>query len=395
MIMPDMINIDLWAKKGITANFIFNSLDVGIHPINWVREDVLKEMYDNYMIRACYSKCGNYYKVNYGNIMFRDFQNYQFLFLCRGDVLRTDSNVIVAKAPNKFWNIDENIYTKSDSLCWSSSQNKVVEKMDGMMILPYKNDDGEWKLTSRGSFEYDVIPIAEKYFTQNYIDFCEECLGFKTYPIFEIISKESFIKVEYPEDKYGLYFLGCSRIDGEISRPESDFETAKKYGIKTPEIYDLTTKEQIYNFVNSHEHYYDFEGVVFHTFRGTVKIKSTKYCEMNIQKLDNIESLYEMWNENEIDDVLSHLPPIQVENIIQNIQKFKAYKNYLNEEYLKISPDLEKLKDIKEVVEYLQNNCDSKYFHFFLNKHKNNPIIVEKSRKHLTLAHIKELEKVK
>jgi hypothetical protein len=240
-----------------------------------------------------------------------------------------------------------------------------------------------------------VIPIAEKYFTQNYIDFCEECLGFKTYPIFEIISKESFIKVEYPEDKYGLYFLGCSRIDGEISSPENDFETAKKYGIKTPEIYDLTTKEQIYNFVNSHEHYYDFEGVVFYTFRGAVKIKSTKYCEMNIQKLDNIESLYEMWNENEIDDVLSHLPPIQVENIIQNIQKFKAYKNYLNEEYLKISPDLEKLKDIKEVVEYLQNNCDSKYFHFFLNKHKNNPIIVEKSRKHLTLAHIKELEKVK
>lgn len=395
MIMPDMINIDLWAKKGVTYDVIFNSLDIGIHPINWVREDVLKEMYDNYMIRACYSKCGNYYKVNYGNIMFRDFQNYQFLFFCRGDVLRVDSNIIVAKAPNKFWNIDENIYTKSDSLCWNSPQNNVVEKMDGMMILPYKNDDGEWRLTSRGSFEYEVIPIAEKYFTQNYIDFCEECLRFKQYPVFEIISKESFIKVEYPEDKHGLYFLGCSIIDGNISRPKSDFETAKKYGIKTPEIYDLTTKEQIYNFVNSHEHYYDFEGVVLHTHQGAVKIKSTKYCEMNIQKLDNIESIYEMWNENEIDDVLPHLPPIQVETIIQNIQKFKAHKNYLNEEYAKISPDLEKLKDIKDVVEYIQNNCDSKYFHFFLNKYKNNPIIVEKSRKHLTLAHIKELEKLK
>jgi hypothetical protein len=88
-----------------------------------------------------------------------------------------------------------------------------VEKMDGMLIIPYWDDaTKKWKLSSRGSFEYEVIPIAEKYFNDDYKKFCSDFEGYT--PIFEIICQESFIKVQYPDDKYGLYFLGCADTYG-------------------------------------------------------------------------------------------------------------------------------------------------------------------------------------
>ena len=387
-------SIKTWGKNGITWDIIYKGLSNHIHPIHWVKESVVQDLLNEFTLRVCYSIDRKYYKINYGNATFNDFLKYPFLYYCRGDVLRTESDLIVHKAVNKIWNINENPLTQDSNIQWRTNTNSTpsfitIEKMDGMLIVPYKDDNSNWKLTSRGSFEFDIIPVAEKYFNEKYIEFCEQYSKAGYYPVFEIISPQSFIKVEYPPEKHGLYYLGCADIYGELQGWQlySSFKEAQSLGIKTPESYSVYTQEDLIKFVNSFDKYYDFEGVVI-TFldgRGSLKIKSNKYFEMNIQKLDNIEHIYELWNDNEIDDVIAHIPPLLSAKITDTVEKFKLYKSELVAEYQKILPYLEKQPDQKSVVAYIQSNCKPKYFHFFINKWKNNIQAIERNRKNLIL----------
>jgi len=387
-LMPSFDNIDTWAKDNITKEFLFNLIEAGIHPIHWVKQDIVQKMYDDYLLRACYSIDKKYYKINYGNVSFREFELYPFLYFCRGDVLTVDGDIIVAKAPNKFWNVNENPLTQKDNINWNKI--KVFEKLDGIMILPFK-DNNEWRLSSRGSFEYEGIQIALQYFNDEYKGFCEILSKHNLYPCFELISKESFIKVEYPDEKYGLYCFGCVDSTGEFHHNiEFVQNISERYNIKTPKQYSFNTFDEVYGFINGFDHYYDFEGVMVRTQYGSVKLKSDKYCEMNIQNLDNPKKLYDIWVDSQLDDVLPHISAEMRNNILTIINKFKAIKTSLNEEYDKIYPKLENMNEIKEVVEYLNINCDKKLFHFFLNRYKNVSHLVEKSRKNLILNEVEK-----
>lgn len=383
-----------WAKPGVTAEFLFNTLKEKIHPIHWVQEKIVQDLLNEYILRMCYSVDKKYYKLNYGNASFNDFVKYPFLFFCRGDVLYVDSDIIVHKAVNKIWNLNENQLTLQNKI--PSEDIACIEKMDGMLIIPfYDETTNTWRLTSRGSFEFDIIPVAEKYFKDNYIQFCDEMRKRGLYPSFEIISRESFIKVEYDSLKFGLYFLGCCNIFGEIDYENihEHMEMAESMLLKTPKVFTLkNTITDTISFVNSFDKYYFFEGVVV-TFKdgsGSVKIKSDKYFEMNIQKLTNTEYIYDLWNENEIDDVIAHVPPLLGQEIIDRVEKFKTIKKKLVDKYMDIETTLKELPDQKSVAEYLQTNVDSKYFHFFINKFKNNVQAIERNRKNFILAHFEE-----
>lgn len=388
-LIPKFDNIKDWAKNGVTIETILNGLKINIHPIHWVKESVLKDMLDNYTIRICYSKDGKYYKPNYGNVGYKEFVKYPFLHFCRGDVIRTESDIIASKSFNKFWNIDENELTKGENLNWTDNI-EVIEKMDGMLIIPYKDDNGEWQLTSRGSFEYDVIPVARKYFNENYKDFCNMLHGF--YPIFEIISDDSFIKVEYSKEKHGLYCIGIVDFFGN-GMPIKNYIDSMDYNkIKHPKIYSsLRDEKAITAFVNSFDKYYDFEGVVVNfEHGGIIKIKAEKYFEVKLQNITNTEYLYDLWNENKIDDIISHIPPTKAEEVIKITNSFVELKNKLIEKYKKMEPELSKLHDVKKVAIFLKDNIEPKYFNYFINKYKNNAQSLEKIRRTFILAEIEK-----
>jgi hypothetical protein len=169
-------------------------------------------------------------------------------------------------------------------------------------------------------------------------------------------------------------------------------ETARGHSIKVPNIYSFDSLAEIKTFVNSFSKYYDFEGVALTYKGGTVKIKSEKYFSANIDKVSklNVEYIYDIWMEEELDDIIAHLPPMLAEKVIAIIEKFKHYKEELNMEYERILPQLKKCHDIKDVAVYLQEEYPhKKYFNLFINKFKEKPLFVEKSRKNLILQNFK------
>ena len=391
-IKPSFDNISEWALNGVTYDFMIKSLEIGIHPIHWVRPEIITELLDNYTLRFAFSKDGVYYKPNYGNVSYKAFEKYPFLFFCRGDVLKVGSDFIVAKVFNKFWNVNETSITLEANLPWYGGF-ACTEKMDGMLIVPYRDDKGEWHLTSRGSFDFEVIPVAESYFNNKYKYFCDEYHNRGLHPVFEIISEESFIKVQYSKEQYGLYFLGCVGINGEEPNYIDEImEDAESFGLKVPKIHIFDTKEDAMVYINHFDKYYDFEGfaVRFNMTGDIVKIKADKYMEVNLQNINNIESLYDWWVTGQIDDVVAGLPPIKQEGVLKMIELFKSYNDSLLVLYRSHEHMIEDMVLLKDVVEYFQRYVDKKYFSFFINMYKNNAMAVKKTIRTITIDALKD-----
>lgn len=346
-----------------------------IHPISTLPKDVIRELINQSKLRITYSEDETLFKPNYDVACCKkDFDMYPQLLWCRGDVVRTNDYEIIAKGPNKFFNLNEIEEVHITKFDWNSIR-YVAEKKDGHMILPYVIDN-KVKISSRWSFTSPTVTAAEKYLNMEYKAFIQHSAALKLYPLFELIDDISFIKVLYPPEKYGLYLVALIDEQGHIAQLETF-----GYNILITEnlnhlISSPNTALKVVEYVNSFEKATDFEGVVV-TFEDdrSVKVKAEKYFQFDLSALvrKDVEYIFDCIEDKSIDDKKPLLPVKireeieQIETMISNIRAQLQRDTNMFIEYSKSGPSITR-KDIaikiqkenKHVMPLVMNKIDNK-----------------------------------
>jgi len=318
------------------------------HPISTLPKDVVQNLVSQNKLRINYSEDGTLFKPNYDVACCKkDFDMYPQLLWCRGDVVRTDNYEIVAKGPNKFFNLNETEETHITMFDWNRIR-FVAEKKDGHMILPFIIDN-EVKISSRWSFTSPTVTAAEKYLNEEYKAFIRYSIAQKLYPLFELIDDVSFIKVLYPREKHGLYLVALVDEQGHIAQ----LDTFGYNILITENLNHLITPSnaamKIIEYVNSFEKATDYEGVVI-TFEDgrSVKVKAEKYFQFDLSALvrKDVEYIFDCIEDKTIDDKKPLLPAKireeieQIETMISNIRSYLQNETNKFIEYSKNNPSI-------------------------------------------------------
>lgn len=194
---------------------------------------------------------------------------------CRGLVFDDKSNQ-VSYPFKKFFNIEENKHIPTEHF-------EIYEKVDGSLITVF-NYNGEWVVSSRGSFTSDQAIAAQKLFNglKN-----TEALGAAATYLFELVAPWNRIVVNYGEVEE-LILLGARTSTYEGSWQDL-YEVSKVLGCKVAKRYDFKdyTEIQKLNWENS-------EGFVIRFSNGDrCKIKFEDYIKLH-RVLTNCSS-YDIW----------------------------------------------------------------------------------------------------
>ena len=278
-----------------------------LHPMKDVSQEIIDYLVKNKKLRVSYSKNGKYVKYNYDVAAFGDdFVAYPFLNWCRGDVVRRDTFEIISKAPNKFFNLGENDRNTPDKFDWNTIA-MITEKKDGFMILPYIDDD-EVQFSSRWSYDSPACSLAKGFSTHELEGFIQYHISYGRFPLFELVCEETFIKVSYKPEDYGIKLVNFVDINGNfLNWSNMSLPPCVDYTM----FYFHNSMVDIIEFVNSFEKATDFEGVVI-TFEGgrAVKVKADKYFQFDLSALirKNCEYILACIDDKTLDDKLPFLP---------------------------------------------------------------------------------------
>ncbi|HOY91243.1 MAG TPA: T4 RnlA family RNA ligase, partial [Bacteroidales bacterium] len=202
---------------------------------------------------------------------------------CRGIILDSNSFNIVCRGFDKFFNYQESYV---DEIDWSSA--RVQEKIDGSIIkLYFWNGEWRWatnntifaetcRISSSSKSFYDLITSAVNYTAIDYTKLNTQY----TY-IFELVSPENRIVIEYPSTK--LYHLGTrDNVTGEEYDIDIGVEKTKTYPITTfDECLEAVTKLNVSLDDIAHEGF-----VVVDKNYHRIKVKTSEYFDIH-HKINN------------------------------------------------------------------------------------------------------------
>lgn len=128
----------------------------------------------------------------------------------RGLIYNKATGEILAKAWNKFFNHDQ-----AEGVDYKNfGEVEVTDKLDGSLILGYRDNTGALKLATKGSFNSEMIPVAEDVLSGYHEDFPAGIT-----PLFEVIYPENRIVVDYKGIR-DLFLLGGVVLEtGEVLSP--------------------------------------------------------------------------------------------------------------------------------------------------------------------------------
>lgn len=193
---------------------------------------------------------------------------------CRGLVF-DDAGNQVTHPFKKFFNIEENKHTPTEHF-------EIYEKVDGSLITVF-NYNGEWVVSSRGSFTSDQAIAAQKLFNRFKVDMLDPD---STY-LFELIAPWNRIVVDYG-DVEELILLGIKSKDYECNHEEL-VAVSKYLGCEVTQLFHFEdyTEIQKLNWANT-------EGFIVRFSNGDrCKIKFADYVKLH-RVLTNCSS-YDIW----------------------------------------------------------------------------------------------------
>ena len=217
---------------------------------------------------------------------------------CRGVITDDETGKIIIKPFPKFFNYEE---LPIDNIPWLTSDYVYVQdKMDGSLGILF-NFDGEWILSTRGSFTSDQAIKGLEILKAKYIlDAFDPSIAYMC----EIIYPENRIVVDYGKEK--IVFLGAVLNRTYNWEPSKDDElhwtialaflksagVKKSDLVKTTQIFDLGP--ELYSTLKALNKANE-EGYVLRFFPSNlrVKIKFEDYCTLH-RILTNVSS-YDIW----------------------------------------------------------------------------------------------------
>lgn len=311
--------------------------------------------------------------IGYGH---SDFFN-PIVKACRGCIVDVDTNTMVSTPFYKFGNYGESY---ADEINWKNSS--VQEKIDGSLIKRFYYDNQWFWVTNNGwdtnvKLPTGIISSFEEKETDNCHTF-QDLIDYswkmykdvelnKNYTyMFELISPKNRVICDYAKTE--LCLLGARNIqtyeelnpDG-VKRMHND---GKLSSMRSPEIYNLNTIDEVIDLCNSYKDSFH-EGVVvcdndFHR----IKIKCEHYLTMKGFKGEigfTNKKVLEAMRSGSIDDVVAAFPEVikQTENISSMIKELSilltVVKNFAIDVYSALMADNIRDKR-KEYAKFVMNN---------------------------------------
>jgi len=234
----------------------------------------------------------------------------------RGLIFCSKTGVLLSRPFHKFFNLGE----REDIVPDFSKPHHIIEKLDGSMIRPIPLPSGIRWGTKMGVT--DVAMQAEEFVAKNmrYHAFADACIGADITPIFEWISRQQRIVLDYPEDNLILLAMR-NNFDGTYISRQGLEAVAKLWHIPLVKVHSLCWSkddpEEFKNFIRSMT---GIEGFVIQFDDGhMVKMKTDEYVALHRAKslLENEREVIGLILEEKTDDLLPLLPESDRARLVQ------------------------------------------------------------------------------
>lgn len=225
---------------------------------------------------------------------------------CRGIIFDNDGNII-RRPYHKFFNVNEREETIGLEL---DTLHVILQKLDGSMIAPFIDSAGDLRWGTKmvaEEFEQAVGEYVKKNF--KYIEFARDLIGVNITPIFEWMSRDSKIVVDYPDDALVLTAARHMFVGDYVSRLSLEM-VAERYNIPLVGMYPGNVRSMD-KLLSETSLLVGEEGYVIRYSNGHMaKVKSDWYLAIHKAKDKILYERYvvDMIINNQMDDVLAHLP---------------------------------------------------------------------------------------
>lgn len=204
----------------------------------------------------------------------------------RGTVYNADTGECVARAFDKFFNLNEHETTRLENLP-KDEPFSVVEKVDGSLGILFKHE-GAWRVCTRGSFHSEQAAEATNMLDMYRLDRVPPGVTL----MFEIIYPSNRIIVNYG-DKRKLVLLGARFTESGEHLPSKDVAgIGYECGFELPKMYSHSLEDAIA--LQQTLSWQDEGFVIFYDRLGLrVKVKGAEY--MRIAKMKSCLSPLSVW----------------------------------------------------------------------------------------------------
>lgn len=226
---------------------------------------------------------------------------------CRGIIFDNETGNILRRPYHKFFNVNERPETQDHTINLSNSH-KIMEKLDGSMIVPFMVGNRMIWGTKMG--ETDVAKPVEEFVNTNsqYKMFAKWMFSMNMSPIFEWCSRKQRIVIDHPEDRLVLTAIR-HLYDGHYVNHESLVGFAHDGNIPVVDIFDPATDMNA--FIETTRGLTDTEGFVIRFDDGhMLKLKCDWYCQIHKakEKILQDRNIVELILDEKLDDIKAHLP---------------------------------------------------------------------------------------
>ena len=249
--------------------------------------------------------------VSGGSAKMRDERSltYRMRRECRGLIFDLEGKLI-SRPYHKFFNVGEKEETQLNKVNLYEPH-VVLEKLDGSMIRPIPTADG-FRLATKAGVT-DVSMNAETFIVDKpkYAEFIKYCIRKDSTPIFEWVSRQNRIVVDYPEDNLIITAVRSNKTGFYV--PYSILQSlAQDFKLPLVKAIDGLSVQNIELFVNQIREWEDTEGVVLRFDSGQmVKIKTDDYVLRHKSKdaISQEKNVIQTIVEDTVDDLIPLLTP--------------------------------------------------------------------------------------
>lgn len=240
---------------------------------------------------------------------------------CRGLIFDKQGNLI-SRPFQKFFNVNEREETQVQHIDFSKPH-RILSKLDGSMIRPIRIN-GDWRLGTKMGIT-DVAMQAEAYIADKphfakFFDFCEHLGENGVTPIFEWLSRQQRIVIDYPVDELVLLAVR-DNLTGEYYVYEMLEKISREFnmGIVRQFPGSMQSMQDLIDHTRAAE---GIEGYVVRFDDGMmVKIKGDWYVQIHKAKeqIGREKNLIAMLLDNNIDDV----KPFLLQDDLDRLEDFE------------------------------------------------------------------------
>jgi len=236
---------------------------------------------------------------------------------CRGIAFNTTTGLLVSRPFHKFFNVGEREDMSAAAIDFSQNHT-VMDKIDGSMIRPIPTNSGIRWGTKMGIT--DTAMLAETWLVDHpkYAEFAYWCIVNNVTPLFEYVSPENRIVVDYGARNMTLLAMR-STVHGDYWSYEDVQDSAADWDIPVVKTYDPIKGDPVV-YINTVRDSSDLdEGIVVALSDGQrVKVKTETYSILHkVKEARRTErTMVTAIFEGKIDDLLPLLPKDEAKQVL-------------------------------------------------------------------------------